>query len=118
MKVLRVLFLLNTSQCTMLDEILTVNFKRALINVLDGVLNEIILFLVMFQKIAKWQATSFNVKNINGKQDLCQDFGSSVPDSRCGNSFFYKKLDLINILEKICVSVYCLKDFNISYLKT
>jgi hypothetical protein len=32
--------------------------------------------------------------------------------------FFCKKLDLINILEKICVSVYYLKDYNISYLKT
>jgi hypothetical protein len=29
-------------------------------------------------------------KQKNGKQDLCQDFGSSVPDSRCGNIFFAK----------------------------
>jgi hypothetical protein len=47
-----------------------------------------------------------NKLKYHGKQDLCRDFGSSVPDSRCGNVFFYKKLDLINILEKICVSVY------------
>jgi hypothetical protein len=25
-----------------------------------------------------------NIEKINGKQDLCQDFGLSVPDSRCG----------------------------------
>jgi hypothetical protein len=60
---------------------------------------------------------SSETENINGKQHLCQDFGSSVPDSRCGN-IFCQKLDLINILEKICVSVYYLKDYNISYLKT
>jgi hypothetical protein len=38
----------------------------------------------------KFSLKDCNSKNINGKQDLCQDFGSSVPDSRCGNFFFAK----------------------------
>jgi hypothetical protein len=32
----------------------------------------------------------FGKEKYPGKQDLCRDFGSSVPDSRCGNVFFAK----------------------------
>jgi hypothetical protein len=65
-------------------------------------------------KIISWHFSKFLKKSlkvlipiyINGKQHLCQDFGSLVSDSRCENVFFCWKLDLINIFVKICVSVY------------
>jgi hypothetical protein len=38
-------------------------------------------------------------QNINGKQDLCQDFGSSVPDSRCGRKIY---VEFLNIITSFC----------------
>jgi hypothetical protein len=40
------------------------------------------------------------IKNINAKQDLCQDFGSSVPDSRCGRKIY---VEFLNIITSFCV---------------
>jgi hypothetical protein len=51
-------------------------------------------------EIETFLSLKFKFKNIKEKQDLCQDFGSSVPDSRCGRKIY---VEILNIITSFCV---------------